>query len=348
MRSDHQRSGLQQTCATPTPARDSVRRAAHRLQELAQQASALDHRISTLQEGAPSFAPPSDHQSTKVLLEQGARLAWWEHIQQSEAHQRWLASAEREELQQRQAQLDAVEAESAWLRQCIQRAERWSASVGGRAAGWTLDTWTDAPGHASDPTHAPFRARIRSEAISWLRALVTGEQCSPVVVIAARGTGAGKTHLACAMGRELAFRGRSVQMHNVPRMFARVRGSFDGDQRSTLMDDAARCDVLILDDLGRHRGSAWEVEQLYSLLDAREMAAAPTIVTTNVQLSHADADSWRRAVGGTGYQPSQSWEVEAAASRLQGGAELLACVSLARTDTGARSVVEWPDIRGVR
>ena len=53
-----------------------------------------------------------------------------------------------------------------------------------------------------------------------------------------------------------------------------------------VLDDLITCDVLVLDDLGaeylkQHGEEGWPQDQLYRLLNARNLAGAPVVITTN-------------------------------------------------------------------
>ena len=72
------------------------------------------------------------------------------------------------------------------------------------------------------------------------------------------GVGAGKTHAASAMARLFAEGGTEAAV-------ARY----------------AKCDVLVLDDLGKEDATEWSVGTVFSVLDARYEDMRPTIVTSN-------------------------------------------------------------------
>ena len=72
------------------------------------------------------------------------------------------------------------------------------------------------------------------------------------------GVGAGKTHAASAMARLFAEAGYEAAV-------ARY----------------AKCDVLVLDDLGKEDATEWSVGTVFSVLDARYEDMRPTIVTSN-------------------------------------------------------------------
>ena len=76
------------------------------------------------------------------------------------------------------------------------------------------------------------------------------------------GVGAGKTHAASAM-------------------LERVKATFDEGGTEAAVARYAKCDVLVLDDLGKEDATEWSVGTVFSVLDARYEDMRPTIVTSN-------------------------------------------------------------------
>jgi DNA replication protein DnaC len=119
------------------------------------------------------------------------------------------------------------------------------------------------------------------------------------VAYAARGSGwlllhgppgVGKTHLAAAVGNELAGRGEAVAMQVVPALLREMRRCFAasdaGDKSGSrrfhdLFDAVASAPVLILDDLGAEYGTKWAIEQTFLLVEERYRRRLPLVVTTN-------------------------------------------------------------------
>ena len=81
---------------------------------------------------------------------------------------------------------------------------------------------------------------------------------------------------------------------NCVELLAAIRASFDGATAGPGMWD--RCmtsPLLVLDDVGQEKGSAWVWEQLYILINRRYEALLPTIFTTNLSM-----DKWASRWGG--------------------------------------------------
>lgn len=93
--------------------------------------------------------------------------------------------------------------------------------------------------------------------------------------------GAGKTHLAVAMLRELVWSDhpRSAIFINVPQWLDELRESYDQGEPPP---SPSGFDILVLDDLGAEdRSSPFTRDRIYQLLNRREQNRQLTIVTTN-------------------------------------------------------------------
>jgi DNA replication protein DnaC len=100
--------------------------------------------------------------------------------------------------------------------------------------------------------------------------------------------GVGKTHLAVGVLRELiqlyGVRGRFVDFTT---LVHQIQSTFDpssAESKRSLLDPLHRCDVLVLDELGAQKPSAWVSEILYLVMNARYSERRPTLFTTNFLL----------------------------------------------------------------
>jgi DNA replication protein DnaC len=98
-------------------------------------------------------------------------------------------------------------------------------------------------------------------------------------------TGVGKTHLACAVLRELAERGFECLFFDYQALLERIRQSYDasagsGGQRE--YHKALEAEVVLLDDLGSHRPSEWVEDTVTAIINHRYNAGKALIVTTNL------------------------------------------------------------------
>ncbi|NKB70890.1 MAG: AAA family ATPase [Candidatus Latescibacteria bacterium] len=113
--------------------------------------------------------------------------------------------------------------------------------------------------------------------------------------------GTGKTLLGCIMLNELMLRrGRRARFLNLSRtFFQRLKDTFsenssDYGRTWPIFDELARMPYLMLDDFGTQRGTDWEKEMLYDLVDARYGEQRFTIITTNQTLDEVKQDSGGR------------------------------------------------------
>lgn len=95
------------------------------------------------------------------------------------------------------------------------------------------------------------------------------------------GVGAGKTHAASAMARLFAEAGYDVAFTTAKGMLERVKATFNEGGTEAAVARYAKCDVLVLDDLGKEDATEWSVGTVFSVLDARYEDMRPTIVTSN-------------------------------------------------------------------
>jgi len=104
--------------------------------------------------------------------------------------------------------------------------------------------------------------------------------------------GTGKTHLAVAVLRIILSKGFECLFCDYQNLLDRIRASFDESSRSTNREayrDAMEAPVLLLDDLGAHRGSDWVEDTITSIITYRCNHRKTLIATTNVP--DADAGS---------------------------------------------------------
>ncbi len=111
--------------------------------------------------------------------------------------------------------------------------------------------------------------------------------------------GTGKTTLAMLVSQTAIEQRRSVAIYSLPRLLAEIRSTFEDDNEggyTELLDRLAEIDLLQIDDLGAEKTSAWVLEQLYSIVNARYEGQRSIIVTTNLERDELAAQIGERTV----------------------------------------------------
>jgi DNA replication protein DnaC len=97
--------------------------------------------------------------------------------------------------------------------------------------------------------------------------------------------GTGKTHLATGLLRELAVRkGAKIIFAEQRELLKDLQSTFDGAASRTESDVLApilEAEVLLLDDLGAGRTTAWAQDVMHDVLAHRYNRKLPTLMTTN-------------------------------------------------------------------
>lgn len=122
-----------------------------------------------------------------------------------------------------------------------------------------------------------------------------GERCS--LMLSGR-VGRGKTWLAYAALRAVAESGRRDAAWaggTVASAFTRLRPN-SGEHRAAVLRELTGAPILLLDDLGAAKDSAWTEETILDLIDARVSRRAPMLVTTNATPSELRAAIGDRAL----------------------------------------------------
>lgn len=101
-------------------------------------------------------------------------------------------------------------------------------------------------------------------------------------------TGVGKTHLAAAVAIELIERRRvRVRFVEFTDLLHQIQATFQPNtpgSKSEILDGLAEAELLVLDELGAQKPTAWVQDVLYLIINARYVSRRPTIFTTNFRL----------------------------------------------------------------
>ena len=100
--------------------------------------------------------------------------------------------------------------------------------------------------------------------------------------------GTGKTHLAVAIARELVLTKRArVLFYEQRELMKILQGTFDGaatQRESEVLGPVHEAEVLILDDLGAGRITAWAREVMHDIIAQRYNQQRPLILTSNLPM----------------------------------------------------------------
>jgi hypothetical protein len=111
---------------------------------------------------------------------------------------------------------------------------------------------------------------------------------SPTLLLTGPPTG-GKSWAATAVGNEAARPGMLVVYWTATAFLDALREEHAESSRPRVFKEAANCDLLILDDLGRERPTPLGEEALPKLIDERYSGQRRTVVTTNLSRSRRAA-----------------------------------------------------------
>jgi DNA replication protein DnaC len=104
--------------------------------------------------------------------------------------------------------------------------------------------------------------------------------------------GAGKTHMAAAIGHEVVMTGKTVVYRNMPSLLDNLRTAIGNHNLDAMIDKFVSADLLILDDMGvEELTSEFMSARMFRIFDERMEKA--TIITSNL-----DLDDLQNKVGG--------------------------------------------------
>lgn len=149
--------------------------------------------------------------------------------------------------------------------------------LGERYIDCTFENFEEVPG-----TEVAYR-----QSVNFVEAFDDGANRSSGLIIYGP-SGCGKSHLAASIVHELTNMGHAAVFQSVPELLARIRATYDHGSNSIIpemeiMEGLQNCDVLVLDDMGAEKQTAWSDEKLYLLLDGRYRHRKATIITTNLE-----------------------------------------------------------------
>lgn len=97
--------------------------------------------------------------------------------------------------------------------------------------------------------------------------------------------GTGKTHLAVAIIRHVLKKGgtaRYVCCADLLARFKATHGSKATETDAQVMADLTRCDLLAVDEIGRHQDTSYDQASLFRVFDHRYQQQKPTLMLSNL------------------------------------------------------------------
>jgi DNA replication protein DnaC len=108
--------------------------------------------------------------------------------------------------------------------------------------------------------------------------------------------GVGKTHLAVAALKALGARGHDGLFYDYRDLLKKIQASYNAESQTTeleVLEPVLKAEVLLLDDLGASKPSAWALETVGYILNARYNEKRVTLVTTNYLDAARSSESGR-------------------------------------------------------
>lgn len=98
-------------------------------------------------------------------------------------------------------------------------------------------------------------------------------------------TGLGKTHLSLAIVYEVLCRGYNVIYGSAYNLFSAMETEHFEKHINESYDASVGCDLLVIDDLGGEFISPYIQSLVYNIVNTRQMAGRPTIISTNLSMA---------------------------------------------------------------
>lgn len=112
------------------------------------------------------------------------------------------------------------------------------------------------------------------------------------------GVGSGKTHLAASIANTLIDRGIPVLFGTYSEHLEKIREEYDHTGQKQYLSMMKNTPMLVLDDLGKERKTAWTQQMLFDVINYRYEHLLPVIITTNFDAdelaNHCESAVWSR------------------------------------------------------
>lgn len=167
-----------------------------------------------------------------------------------------------------QAEFEKKEAEEK-ARKTAEKIARW------KAEGLAMTAWQEASFEKDDQRDLNASTICRNFADRLDMAAAKGYNLMLIGEI-----GCGKSYLAACIANRVIESGKAVLMNNFSNLVAKMQADY-GDNREAILERISDVPLLILDDLGVERETAYVLELAYAIINTRYISGKPLVVTTN-------------------------------------------------------------------
>jgi DNA replication protein DnaC len=136
-------------------------------------------------------------------------------------------------------------------------------------------------GHSYTPEAVRSLKQAKLQAEGFARNYPGGSEAGLLLM---GSSGVGKTHLAVAALRELLKRGHGGLFCDYRELLKEIQASYNAESQTTemsVLEPVRTAEILVLDDLGAGKPSAWVLDIIGLILNARYNERRVTILTTN-------------------------------------------------------------------
>ncbi len=140
------------------------------------------------------------------------------------------------------------------------------------------------PDTADTPSGMSPRARME-RVLTFCRQYADDFSAESDSLLLCGPTGTGKTQVSLAIARVAAEKGFGVVYGSAGRLFHQLEREHFGRTDGDTLEKLAACDLLVIDDLGTEFTSPFYTACLYDLLNTRQLAGLPTIISTNLTVA---------------------------------------------------------------
>lgn len=116
----------------------------------------------------------------------------------------------------------------------------------------------------------------------YTKNIIIGNEKRGLIIIGKNGVG--KTHIACSIANELIQCQIPVIYGTLINLLSEIKHSYDEESQFSEIQYIkmySTVNMLIIDDLGKEKPSAWAMEKLFTIINNRYENGLPVIITTN-------------------------------------------------------------------